>query len=381
VGKGSKSAGNSDLRAADRRRGDRRVQPITPPRGSPSWAEQKVQFITRYLFWFLGLAFFNLVEDIEPAWMSLAQLNAAFALYFILHAGVVIHAWRQHDCPARYRIAMWMDITIVSVAVLNDPYTLPPSMLVYIMVVLGNGMRYGMHMFAEALAVSFGALMLVFTLRYMGSVQEFTPGLLFLNLFGASILVYSYLLMNRIEQGRSQLEERSRLDTLTGLMNRRALHECSDYLFELIERQGGSVVVMLADLDRFKSINDSLGHARGDEVLQDFANILRESLRSTDVAARLGGDEFVMLLPDTTLDEAHAVAERIQVRVRAYASDNGLDFGTTLAMGEAPLHGHNLDEILPRVDAALYQSKGRDDCPGIRRVDLAPEQGMLPLET
>jgi hypothetical protein len=166
---------------------------------APSWQEQKIQFITRYLFWFLGIAFFNLVEGIEPAWFTLAQLNLAMAIYFVLHTGVVIHAWRQHDCPVRYRVAMWLDIVILSICVLNDPYPLPPSMLVYIMVVLGNGMRYGMRMFAQALMGSFAALMIVFTLRFIGSVQELSAGLLFLNLFGASILIYSYVLMHRIE--------------------------------------------------------------------------------------------------------------------------------------------------------------------------------------
>jgi len=381
VGMDSKPQVSPERRATDRRREDRRAHPLTPPRNAPGWAEQKVQFVTRYLFWCLGLAFFNLVDDIEPAWTSLAALNTAFAIYFILHAGIVFHASRQHHSITRYRIAMWMDIAIVSVCVLNDPYTLPPSILVYIMVVLGNGMRYGMRLFGEALALSFGALMLVFSIRYMGSIQVFSPGLVFLNLFGAIILVYSYLLMSRIEEGRLQLEERSRLDTLTGLMNRRALYECSDYLFELIERQGRSVVVVLADLDRFKAVNDTLGHARGDEVLQDFADMLRDSLRSTDIASRLGGDEFVLLLPDTSLDEGEDVAQRIQARVREYARINSLDFGTTIAMGEAPAHGANLDEVLPRVDAALYQSKGRNDCPGIRRVEDMPDQGMLPLES
>jgi diguanylate cyclase (GGDEF)-like protein len=160
-------------------------------------------------------------------------------------------------------------------------------------------------------------------------------------------------------------------------MNRRALHECADYLFEFMKRQGGSMVVMLADLDRFKHINDNYGHAKGDQVLQDFAGILKGSLRSSDVAGRFGGDEFVVLLPDTTLDEAELVAQRIQRRVRDYAAEAGLEFGTTLAMGEAPLQGRTLDELLQRVDSALYQSKGREDCPGIRKVEDAPEQATL----
>lgn len=368
-------------RVRDRRRNPAgRHQPPDWEQPTPGWQEQKVQFFTRYLFWCLGLAFFNLVEDIEPAWMTVQQLNAAYALYFIIQTATFVHAARHPHCPTRYRFAMWVDIVILSVSVLNDPYALPPSMLVYVMVVLGNGMRYGMRMFGETVAVSFGALMLVFSLRYMGRIQELSAGLIFLNLFGASILIYSYVLMHRIETSRRQLRERSRLDTLTGLMNRRALGECADYLFGFMKRQGGSLVVMLADLDRFKTVNDSYGHARGDEVLRDFAAILRDSVRGSDIAARFGGDEFVLILPDTTLGEAEVVAGRIRERVRDYAARQKLDFSTTIAMGEAPLHGDTLDKLLRRVDAALYQSKFREDCPGIRMVEDPAGQGTLALE-
>ncbi len=369
-----------DRRHQDRRRGqERRSHPQDLNRAFPTWQEQKVQFFTRYLFWALGLTFFNFAEGIEPVWISLGQLNLAYGAYFLLHTSIVVHAARRHDCPPRYRLAMWVDIAIVSISVLNDPYALPPSMLVFIMVVLGNGMRYGMRMFGEALAGCFGALMLVFSLRYMGRIQELSAGLMFLNLFGAIILIYSYILMSRIERSRMQLEQRSRLDTLTGLMNRRALYESADYLFSFMERHGGGIALILADLDRFKAINDSYGHARGDEVLQRFADILQHSVRTTDIAARLGGDEFVLLLPEAGLDEAETVAKRIQDQVREYARGAGLDFGTTIAFGEAPAQGRTLDELLQRVDEALYLSKGRSDCTGIQRVQMPPHQEELSL--
>ncbi len=370
-----------DGQQSERRGKQERRNPLEMEvRTSPSWAEQQIQFFTRYLFLGLGLVFFNLAEGIEPAWMSLTQLNLAYGLYFLLHTAVVLHAYRQHHYPLRYHLAMWLDVAIVSLSVLNDPYALPPSMLVFIMVVLGNGMRYGMRMFAEALAGCLGALMLVFTLRYLNNHQVVSPGLLYLNLFGGIILIYSYILMARIEKSRKQLEQRSRLDTLTGLMNRRALYEFADYLFPYTERHGGSLAVMLADLDRFKHINDSYGHAKGDEVLQRFSAILKDSIRGSDIAARLGGDEFVLMFPDTDLDQAEAVAQRIQSQVKKYALESRLDFGTTIALGEAPAHGSTLDEILHNVDAALYQSKNNLDCSGIQRVQLGPEQASFLLD-
>ena len=136
-----------------RRREDRRSYPETPDAGfrCPTWREQCVQFFTRYIFLLLGFLFFNLVEGIKPAYWSLAQLNTAFAAYFLVCTALFLHAYRHPIHLRRFYIAMWIDIVMVSVAVLNDPYAIPPSLLVYIMVVLGNGMRYGMRLFAVAM--------------------------------------------------------------------------------------------------------------------------------------------------------------------------------------------------------------------------------------
>jgi diguanylate cyclase (GGDEF)-like protein len=117
------------------------------------------------------------------------------------------------------------------------------------------------------------------------------------------------------------------------------------------------MVVMFADLDKFKQVNDTLGHAMGDEVLQRFAGILKDSIRSSDVAARLGGDEFVILLCDASLDDAREAAERIQQNVNTCAEAHGIDCSVSIGIGEAPTHGKTLDDILARVDEAMYQLK------------------------
>lgn len=339
----------------------------------PSWSEQMVQFLTRYLFVLFGLLFFNFTQGIEPTSWSTAQLNLAFAVYTILTTAAFFHASRQHICPPRYRIAMWFDIVITSICLLNDPYDIPPSLLVFIMVVLGNGMRYGMRMFGEALISCFAAIMLVFSLRFTTMGEALSPGMLFLNLFGGVILVYAYILMGRIEMSRNQLEEKSRLDTLTGLMNRRGLQEEATHLFDKLVPGNHRIVVMFADLDKFKDINDTYGHAMGDEILQRFSNILRSNIRSSDIAARLGGDEFVLILCDTTLDEAHIAAERIQSHIRSCAAEHAMTCSATIGMGEAPTHGTTLDEILDRVDEAMYRSKQSNNRGSIQRVDILPQ--------
>ena len=322
----------------------------------PGWREQQVQFLTRYLFMALGVVFFNFSGEFRPTWLSLTQINLVFALYFFTNSFCFVHARMHTDSPLRYRVAMWIDIALVALCVLNDPYSIPPSLLVFIMVVLGNGMRYGMRLFGEALTGSFAGAMLALSLRNIGSADGLTPGVMFLNLFGGIILIYAYILMSRIEASRIELERQSSIDSLTGLMNRRALFEMANFLLKGLT-QGKNLVVMFADLDKFKAVNDTHGHSTGDEVLKEFSAMLRECLRGSDVAARFGGDEFVLLLPDTTLEAARAAAQRLQARTEAFAKDRRIDLSVSIGIGEAPTHGQDLAALLDQVDQAMYRAK------------------------
>jgi diguanylate cyclase (GGDEF)-like protein len=351
----------NDRRAhEERRRSFDRRAPVAPPHGAyryPTWQEQQVQFITRYLFLGLGVCFFNTVDAISPASWPLPWLNLAFSAYFVSNTLLFLHARRRQIYPLRYHLAMWVDIAITSICVLNDPYTIPPSLLVFIMVVLGNGMRYGMRLFAESLIGCFAAAMLVLSARYLGSSAQLSAGLIFLNLFGGIILIYAYILMGRIERSRRELELRSSLDTLTGLLNRRALQDVAHNMFQRIQRNQQKFVMLFADLDKFKAVNDEHGHSAGDRVLQQFAAIVRDNIRAVDTAARFGGDEFVVLLEDASIADAETVARRIQHQVDDWARHNGIDFSVTFGLGEAPTHGDSLASLLEQVDRALYHSK------------------------
>ncbi len=344
---------SNDRRALPDRRRDAHWSAATR---FPGWTEQKVQFLTRYLFIVLGVVFFNFSGEFKPTWLTLPQLNAVFGIYFIINSLAFVHAHMHTDSTWRYRAAMWIDIALVSLCVLNDPYSIPPSLLVFIMVVLGNGMRYGMRLFGEALTGSFAGAMLALSLRNIGSADGLTPGVMFLNLFGGIILVYAYILMSRIEASRIELERQSSVDSLTGLMNRRALFDMADYLFERLA-QGKNLVVMFADLDKFKAVNDTYGHAAGDDVLKEFAITLRDCMRGSDIAARFGGDEFVLLLPNTALDEARAVALRLQARTEQFAQQKQIDLSVSIGIGEAPTHGQDLAVLLEQVDQAMYRAK------------------------
>ncbi|VAW80343.1 diguanylate cyclase/phosphodiesterase (GGDEF & EAL domains) with PAS/PAC sensor(s) [hydrothermal vent metagenome] len=339
----------------------------------PSWQEQNIQYLARFVFLMLGIGFFNFTDGIEPTLWSNTQLNTAFAIYFIAQTLLCMHAARQHVCPTRYHIAMWIDIAAASISVLNDPYAIPPSLLVYIMIVLGNGMRYGMRLFAVSLVGCFSAAMIVLTLRYVLSGAEISPGLIFLNLFGGIILVYSYVLMGRIEHSRNELEQSSNIDTLTGLMNRRALQDIASAMFLRLQNNPQKFVLLFADLDKFKVVNDELGHAAGDLVLREFARIVHRSIRESDVAARYGGDEFIIILEDTTLDHARLIAERIQKQVVHWSDENEINFSVTFGLGEAPTHGDNFEHLLDQVDKALYRSKSTHTGGGLAVVGKATQ--------
>ncbi|HFD81111.1 MAG TPA: GGDEF domain-containing protein [Gammaproteobacteria bacterium] len=359
----------------DRRRNPDRRHGVGSSTGGyryPSWQEQKVQFYTRYFFLLLGVLFFNVVNGLAPANWSLEDLNVAFGVYFVLNSLLFLHASRFHIHPLRYHVAMWVDIGITSICVYNDPYSIPPTLLVFIMVVLGNGMRYGMRLFAMSLVGSFGAAMTVLILRHLNDGLSLSPGLLFLNLIGGVILIYAYILMGRIERSRRELELHSNLDTLTGLLNRRALVDSATTMFKRLRRNKQKFVLLFADLDKFKAINDELGHAAGDVVLKEFADILLSSIRSTDIAARYGGDEFVMLLEDTSMDEAEIVATRIQKQVSRWCDLNGVEFSVTFGLGEAPTHGDSFSSLLEQVDRALYHSKSAHAGGGLAHAECPP---------
>lgn len=334
------------------------------------WNEQLVQFLTRYLFIVLALVFFGSSDAVGQMGMSRWQIYAFFIAHSLINTVIMWHAWRHPRSIPRYRIALWLDILAVSVAVLNDPYDIPPSLIVYILVVLGNGMRYGMRFFAEALLGTLAGGAFAIIVRYMHRPDVLTPGTIFLSLFGAIIIVYAYILMGRVERARHRSEQVSRTDHLTGLLNRRGLSEAADGWLANMKWRERKPVVMFADLDNFKTVNDSRGHAEGDRVLVQVAATLQQSMRSSDLIARYGGDEFVLLLADVELVEAQVIAVRIQSAIDDWFLVNTLACGISIGFGEVPPGEWNLSRVLQSVDRLLYESKAQRGGSAIRRVEL-----------
>ncbi|HET6211809.1 MAG TPA: diguanylate cyclase, partial [Micromonosporaceae bacterium] len=154
-------------------------------------------------------------------------------------------------------------------------------------------------------------------------------------------------------------------DPLTGLLNYRSLRESLRREVERANRFGRMLGVLVLDLDRFKEVNDSHGHAAGDAVLAEFAQRIRGVIREVDLAFRQGGEEFVVLLPETDAAGAVVVAERVGAVIRSApivvdAGPGTVPIGVTVSVGIAvyPDHGYSGQQVLEAADDALYAAKG-----------------------
>ena len=156
------------------------------------------------------------------------------------------------------------------------------------------------------------------------------------------------------------VEHQALFDSLTGLANRRSLEETLSAEVARATRFGDSMSVVLADLDRFKQVNDQYGHAAGDEVLKEFAAALRETLRESDTAGRWGGEEFAFVLSGTDIDGALHLAERARVALaeRVVTLPDGGELTVTASFGVASFPTWRTPEdLLAAADTALYEAK------------------------
>ncbi len=166
---------------------------------------------------------------------------------------------------------------------------------------------------------------------------------------------------------RDELRKQAIHDPLTGLFNRRYLDETLPRELNRAQRINAPLCVVMLDIDGFKQFNDSFGHGPGDLLLREFASVLREYLRKSDISCRYGGDEFVLIMPDSSIDETLQRVERIRVFLKELQQirNTGLKVSViTLSAGIAamPEHGSTESELIKAADEAMYAAKqaGRD---------------------
>jgi diguanylate cyclase (GGDEF)-like protein/PAS domain S-box-containing protein len=171
---------------------------------------------------------------------------------------------------------------------------------------------------------------------------------------------------------RETLRHQSIRDSLTGLYNRRYFQESLEREIRRVKRKGGSLAVVMLDVDRFKLFNDNFGHEAGDLLLRALADLLHRRVRGEDVACRYGGEELALILPDASLEATCVRAEELRQAIKELKPlyQESVLGGVTVSVGIAvyPEHGPTGDDVVRAADTALYHSKacGRD------RVSVAP---------
>ena len=160
-------------------------------------------------------------------------------------------------------------------------------------------------------------------------------------------------------ESTKKLLEMATKDPMTGLNNRRHFMEMGEREFALYNRHKRPVSILVIDIDKFKKINDTYGHNTGDKTIINFANICMQNLRSGDIAGRIGGEEFAVILPDTDLDLAHQVAERIRIRVQESSTSTSNNLPViTVSIGIAAVeYPALLERTLHNADTAMYEAK------------------------
>jgi diguanylate cyclase (GGDEF)-like protein len=164
----------------------------------------------------------------------------------------------------------------------------------------------------------------------------------------------------RVRRQMEEIEHRALYDELTGLPNRTLFRDRIEQAILAARRESRSAAVMLLDIDRFKEINDALGHETGDLLLRELGTRLRDELRASETFARLGGDEFGIVLPAGAAEDAAVLAARVHAALEAPFALQGvpLEVATSIGVAAYPEHGENVDALLQHADVAMYVAKG-----------------------
>jgi diguanylate cyclase (GGDEF)-like protein len=311
-------------------------------------------------------------RDIVVAWLAiLAATSVARMSLFLVYRRQAPSGARLLDWERPYLLTLMVSALTWGLGCL---WIMPKQSLLHqaITLVILVGMAGGALSIYSAirwLAIATIAALLLPATVWLFASGDRTALLLALGmiLFCASALRATKVLSNTLQQNfemthalreaKDVAERLANVDALTGLTNRRAFLDWADAPFHYCRRNGLSVAAIVLDLDHFKQANDTRGHAVGDMALQHTASLIQATLRKSDLCCRWGGEEFVILLPDTSLEEALNVAEKLRSTIAAspVPVPSG-DLAITASLGVADGQ-RDLESLIDRADAALYRAK------------------------
>ena len=295
------------------------------------------------------------------------QHHVLYLIFFIFLASVgiftLIVIWPQAS-PTRRLLGMAFDFGLTSyfMYVMEDNGIL--FFPVYLWVAVGNGLRYGTRYLYTAMAVSIVSFTIVLSnSAYWREQWGFSIGLLIglvaLPLYFSSLLKQLSDQHNELKKLYEQMAKHATHDSLTRLPNRKHFH---DHLAETIasaKQDKQSFTVLYLDLDGFKAINDALGHAIGDQLIESTARRLEQCVRKGDMVARVGGDEFIVLLQDVASLDVSKVAEKIIASLSEpfLIAEKSLCITTSIGVATYPRDGADAKALVHNADSAMYETK------------------------
>lgn len=316
----------------------------------------------RILWWvsiaavLIGVGLTDAYDDQRTAIFGIGAV--AVAAVVILH-DLIPSTWRR---PAVVVTEVLVALSLVTGLIVVSGYGTSPFVfgygLVAVAVSLALGPRIALAVAALATVSYVGAVLLDPALEGYSASDLLRSALAIGSVWLLAYVAGVYALGER--RMREAIIELSRTDPLTGLFNRSQLFLMLDHEVQRTRRSERGFCLLMIDLDGLKTVNDSFGHQRGDEVLRSLGGVIRRSIRAVDTAFRHGGDEFLVLLPETDFGGAFVVAEKI----RQGAEEVGLSAGggellTSVSIGlvSCPEDGSSAEELMLAADRAMYQAK------------------------
>ena len=240
-----------------------------------------------------------------------------------------------------------------------------PSVLLAVMLtmdkVIVGGHRFSIRAFALMVLVCLlTSAALGFPIEPVTSYRVMLACLPLLVTYPMAVGAASRLLAQKTLEQKRMFQKISRFDAATGLMNRQQLQYAATVELSRFQRTGRPAVLMMIDIDHFKQINDTHGHTIGDNVIEEFARLMKACLRDMDTGGRYGGDEFGIVMPETSWEEAIVAAERLRRQVAAYEFPvHGLRCTISIGLAQVnPLIG-SVNDWVTAADGALYAAKRR----------------------
>lgn len=305
------------------------------------------------------------------------QLAALGTLaYFML--SLVAQALPALGIDRRWLLALhtWVMIAFITWLLYEIQGVDGPLVSLYLLAVITSALALGkVATLLEVLAVASCYLLLLY--HGHGRAAFLGPALAVAGAHVIMFLLVGYLttvLADAIHLANERMLLMARTDQLTGFHNRAAFVSRTEHLAEQARRRNTSFVVMMADMDNLKAINDGYGHSAGDAALVAVANHIKGVARERDITSRLHGDEFVVALPETTLVQGREIADELLAEIEANREQASAP-RISIGLAAFPNHGATLESVLQRADDAMYDAK-RSGGHAVRVYEA--EEGLAP---